>query len=391
MTSNQQPATNLSIYIHWPFCKSKCPYCDFNSHVREQVEFDRWQKALLAELDYMHCLASEREVVSIFFGGGTPSLMPPAIAQALIERIKQLWPTSPTLEITLEANPTSVEAETFPRFKAAGINRVSLGVQSLRQKELTFLGRGHNVEEAKRAVALAAEHFERYSFDLIYARPEQTLEEWREELSEALALTRGHLSLYQLTIEENTAFFAAYAKGAFAMPGEEHAEALYLLTEELCAAHGLSAYEVSNYAKPGQESRHNLAYWLGYEYLGIGPGAHGRMMIQGQRHATHTIKSPERWLEAVERAGHGLEACEKLGQQTEAEERLMMGLRVKDGIDYAQFQTTFGFDLRNYINMQKCAFFTEQGLLEPHPHRLQPTMKGRLLLSSLTAALLGNS
>lgn len=385
------PATPLAVYIHWPFCKSKCPYCDFNSHVREKVDFSRWEAALIKELEAMHAKVSEREVMSIFFGGGTPSLMPPSIARALIARIYEFWPVSKQVEITLESNPTSVEMETFPRFKEAGINRVSLGVQSLRQEELAFLGRGHNVAEAKQAIALAAQHFERYSFDLIYARPRQTLDDWRAELSEALELTRGHLSLYQLTIEENTAFHTAYAKREFALPDESLAEALYHATEELCAQHGLQAYEVSNYAAIGQESRHNLAYWLGHEYIGVGPGAHGRIRPHDMRIGTQTIKSPERWLEAVFRDGHGIEAEEQIPQEIEAHERIMMGLRLKDGLDFAWVAALCGFDIARYINPQKRAFLTEQGLLVARDDRLQATLKGRLVLNSLTSALLAES
>ncbi len=378
----------LAIYIHWPFCKSKCPYCDFNSHVRDRVEFSRWQQALLRELEYMASKVSGHEVASIFFGGGTPSLMPPAIAEALIKRVHDLWPVSDTLEITLEANPTSVETNTFPDFAAAGVNRVSLGVQSLDDKELAFLGRGHSAKEALAAIALAKKTFDRYSFDLIYARPNQTLAAWDAELSQALDHAAGHLSLYQLTIEENTAFHHAYAKGNFTLPNEEASEALYRLTEERMQDAGYAAYEVSNYAKPGHECRHNLAYWLGGDYIGVGAGAHGRITANGQRIATQTLKSPERWLENVERDGQAVEIWQQVSREDEAAERLMMGLRLAGGIEYRAFSERSGFALGDYLDAKKVALYTGKGLLEPSSERLQVTLKGRLVLNRLIAELL---
>ena len=378
----------LAVYIHWPFCLSKCPYCDFNSHVREKVDSGKWQQALLAELAYMAAKTPGRQVASIFFGGGTPSLMPPSLVGALIEQVHRLWDVAPGMEITLEANPTSVEVEKFKELRRVGVNRVSLGVQSLRQEELTFLGRGHNVQEALTAIGHARDNFERYSFDLIYARPRQSLADWEAELTQALALTGGHLSLYQLTIEENTAFYHAYAKGAFAMPSEEEAEALYRLTEELTGAHGLSAYEVSNYAAPGQESRHNLAYWQGDEYVGAGPGAHGRIMENGVRIATQTLKSPERWLENTEKSGHALEVFQPVGREDEAQERLMMGLRLKDGIAYDAMLARTGFDLREYLKPEKLRLYQQTGLLEARDDTLKVTLQGRLVLNRLTGELI---
>lgn len=372
---------SLAIYIHWPFCKSKCPYCDFNSHVREKVEFSRWQEALLAELVHMAKHAPDKKVSSIFFGGGTPSLMPPSIAEALIKRVRQLWQATDDMEVTLEANPTSVEIDTFPAFADAGVNRVSLGVQSLDDKELKFLGRGHNAGEAQKAIGLAAKTFDRYSFDLIYARPRQTVAEWEKELSQAIELAGGHISLYQLTIEQNTAFHTAYAKGEFALPNEEEAEALYLATEKIMGAHGYVAYEVSNYARPGEESRHNLSYWKGDDYVGIGPGAHGRLTVDGRRIATATLKSPERWLAEVERQGHAAEVWQEVDAKDEAAERIMMGLRLKDGIAYAAFDNA-------YLNKKKRDLYIEQGLLENKSDRLQATLKGRLVLNQLVAELL---
>jgi oxygen-independent coproporphyrinogen-3 oxidase len=391
----------LAVYIHWPFCLSKCPYCDFNSHVREKVEQERWRAALLTELRYMAQHTQGHRVRSIFFGGGTPSLMPPSTVAALIEAVQALWPCANDIEITLEANPTSVEVDKFRQLREAGVDRLSLGVQSLRQSELSFLGRGHSVEEALRAIGYAREVFERYSFDLIYARPNQTLADWEEELAQGLALSGGHLSLYQLTIEENTAFYHAYAKGAFAMPDEEHSAALYALTESMTSAHGLHGYEVSNYAASGQESRHNLAYWQGNAYVGIGPGAHGRIPLEhgsglalpagssvGARTATQAIKSPERWLEQVERSGHGYEPWQAIDTATEVQERVMMGLRLKDGIDYAAMQARTGFDLRPFLNEKKIRFYQDKGLLVASNERLAATEAGRLVLTQLTGELL---
>ncbi|MDX1974619.1 MAG: radical SAM family heme chaperone HemW [Rickettsiales bacterium] len=380
----------LAVYIHWPFCKSKCPYCDFNSHVREAVDQERWKKALLTELRHMAVRTPGRVVTSIFFGGGTPSLMPPATAQALIDEVQKLWKLDPAAEITLEANPTSVEANTFPDFAAAGINRVSLGVQSLRAEALKFLGREHSADEALRAIDRARSIFSRYSFDLIYARPGQTVEAWQEELGEALRYMGSHLSLYQLTIEPNTAFHHAYGKQAFALPDDETAASLYQLTEDTMAAHGLVAYEVSNYAKPGEESRHNLTYWLGGDYVGIGPGAHGRVVENSDktRIATQTLKSPERWLEAVEREGHGLEIWQEVPARETIEERVMMGLRLTAGIEHARFAEQTGTALLAVLSPKAYRLATEQGLLEDDGKNLRATLSGRLVLSSLTAELL---
>ncbi len=379
---------SLAVYIHWPFCKSKCPYCDFNSHVREQVEQERWREALLKELAYMHSHTQDFTVSSVFFGGGTPSLMPATTVEAMISAVHKLWKIEYNIEITLEANPTSVEIGKFRDFRAAGVNRVSLGVQSLRESELKFLGREHNAGEAIKAIELARQIFDRYSFDLIYARPNQTLDAWDKELSEALQLAGGHLSLYQLTIEENTAFHHAYTKGGFTLPDEELSEALYLLTEEKMARQGFTAYEVSNYAKSGQESRHNLSYWNGTSYIGVGAGAHGRINANNKRIATQTLKSPERWLENVEKQDHAIEIWQEVLPEIEIEERLMMGLRLRDGINYQAFQTQTGYDLREHINLQKRDFYIAQGLLADDPNTLKTTLKGRLLLNKLTAELL---
>jgi len=370
----------IALYIHWPFCLSKCPYCDFNSHVRDSVDQARWRSALLAELDTMAVKLPDRRLSSIFFGGGTPSLMPPDTVAALIERAKKHWPEAEGIEITLEANPTTIEVGSFAAFKAAGINRVSLGVQSFDDKELQFLGRGHSARDAMRAIELAQREFGRTSFDLIYARPNQTLASWRDELSQALSFGTEHLSLYQLTIEPNTAFAHAYAKGAFALPDDEISHALYECTAEMAAKENLLAYEVSNYAKPGAESRHNLTYWRGGEYAGIGPGAHGRIMTGAHRVATATLKSPERWLTQVETKGHGIETWQELDSQTDLEERLMMGLRLTAGIDDAPFLTL--------INARKRELYEREGLLERLSGRLKTTPRGRMVLTTLTTELM---
>lgn len=343
-----------------------------------------WKTALLAELAYTHQLVPNHTITSIFFGGGTPSLMPPDIAAALIEKTQQLWPCIDHLEITLEANPTSVEADTFPAFKQAGINRLSIGIQSLRPEALHFLGREHSAEEALAALDLARQSFERYSFDVIYARPDQTLDDWEKELSEALALAGGHLSLYQLTIEENTAFHTAYAKGAFIMPEEELAADMYNLTTRLTTEAGLIAYEVSNYAKPGEESQHNLAYWRGVDYAGIGAGAHGRLILTPHtpptRHASMNLKSPERWLSSVQQHGHGQEKMTLLTPREHAEERFMMGLRLSEGMAISE--------ISSFLDKEKHAFAVTQGLLKDHPTRLIASEQGRLVLTSLVAMLL---
>jgi putative oxygen-independent coproporphyrinogen III oxidase len=372
----------LALYIHWPFCVSKCPYCDFNSHVREGVDAQAWRQALLAELDHMAAWMPGETLTSIFFGGGTPSLMPPATAGALIERAGELFTWADDIEITLEANPTTVEAQRFRDFRTAGINRLSLGVQSLREDQLKFLGRAHGVKEALNAVELAASTFDRYSFDLIYARPNQTAAEWELELNEALRYADGHLSLYQLTIEPNTAFHHAYHhKGAFTLPQEELAADLFQLTQDVMAAAGLPAYEISNHAKPGQASRHNLAYWQGLSYLGVGPGAHGRVLQDGTWYATHTLKSPERWLERAQSDGHGIEEKLALSPQERAEERLMMGLRLTEGVALDEA-------LHSVVNDRALTRMQELGLVAHNTDRITATPQGMLVLNQVIAELL---
>ncbi|WP_072395558.1 radical SAM family heme chaperone HemW [Hyphomicrobium sp. CS1GBMeth3] len=325
----------FGVYIHWPFCAEKCPYCDFNSHVR----FGGWDEphflaAYRRELNHVaQLMGRPRAVTSIFFGGGTPSLMQPATVAAILDHIASLWSIASDAEITLEANPGSVEAARFAGYRTAGVNRVSIGVQSLRENDLKRLGRIHSVAEAKAAVALAQRTFDRVSFDLIYARPEQTGSDWRAELAEALAMASGHLSLYQLTIEAGTRFADLYDRGRLKIPAAEAAHDLYELTQEMTAAASLHQYEISNHARPGDESRHNLLYWRYGPYAGVGPGAHGRVATPTQHLATSTERNPERWLARIEERGHGIIETEVLTPQARTDEMLLMGLRLEEGID----------------------------------------------------------
>jgi oxygen-independent coproporphyrinogen-3 oxidase len=328
----------------------------------------------------------DRQLVSIFFGGGTPSLMQPETVEALLSAVARNWSVSSNVEITLEANPTSVEAEHFKSFAHAGVNRVSLGIQALEPQDLVFLGRKHTIAEALSALNVSRGTFSRFSFDLIYARPGQSLKAWEAELSQALALAGDHLSLYQLTIEENTAFHTAYHKGAFTLPAEGLAADMYLLTQDIMNAHGLPAYEISNHARKGEESRHNLAYWRGDDYIGIGPGAHGRVTFDGQRIATETIKSPERWLEKVEQNGNGLIAETPLSYREHLEELVMMGLRLNSGIDYADWKTRTGLDVKAALQ-GKMQRVSDEFIMQDNRH-IKFTAKGALLLNRITADLL---
>jgi putative oxygen-independent coproporphyrinogen III oxidase len=333
----------FGVYVHWPFCASKCPYCDFNSHVRRAgIDEHRFLEAFRREIAHWARIAPGRRVTSIFFGGGTPSLMKPSTVGAILDAIAGAWSVDPLAEVTLEANPTSVEATRFKGYRAAGINRVSLGVQSLNDSDLKFLGRLHSVSEALAAIAVARENFERFSFDLIYARPGQTPEAWRDELVEALAYAPNHLSLYQLTIELETAFDQLARAGKLTVPGPDEARALYDLTQEICGAAGLPAYEISNHARTGEECRHNLLYWRYGEYAAIGPGAHGRYWTPDGRIAAANEKSPEEWRALTERDGHGAVSIERLSPENESDEFLLMGLRLREGIDPKRFETLRG-------------------------------------------------
>jgi len=377
-------APGFGVYVHWPFCQSKCPYCDFNSHVVASVDQARWMAALTRELEHMRALTGPRRVRSIFFGGGTPSLMEVATVEAVLTRIHALWQVDDDVEVTLEANPTSVEATRFRGYASAGVNRLSLGVQSLDDAQLKFLGRLHTADEALRAIALARETFPRLSFDLIYARPGQTRETWEKELRAALAHAADHLSLYQLTIEPDTAFARLYAKGAFALPAEDDAAALYELTGGICAEAGLAAYEVSNYARPGAECRHNLVYWRYGDYAGVGPGAHGRIGAGEARLATRTHRAPGQWIEAVEQRGHGLEAAEEISPAEQGDEVMLMGLRLEEGVSLARYAALTG----RALDGARVANLVADGLLLKEGERIRATAQGRLVLDALLARLL---
>ena len=377
----------LALYIHWPFCLAKCPYCDFNSHVRERIDQPRFAAALRAELAWEAARLGRRNLASIFFGGGTPSLMAPETVFGIIEDATRLFAPLPDLEITLEANPTSIEAARLAAFRQAGVNRVSIGVQSLRADALRMLGREHSAPQAIAALEVARRQFPRVSFDLIYARPGQTEAEWRAELRQALALAADHLSLYQLTIEPGTGFAARHARGEIVLPDDETAAALYDATAEEAAAFGLLPYEVSNYAQPGAESRHNLAYWRYGDYAGIGPGAHGRVSLGGQLLATRRHRAPEPWAERVERAGHGTTEETPVTAEERAREMLLMGLRLAEGIDEARFRARTGMSLADATEPDVLARAVAEDYLVRADGRLRATNEGRKRLDALLAAL----
>jgi len=381
-------APPLGVYVHWPFCKSKCPYCDFNSHVRDGVEQTRWRNALVTELEHAAREAPGRRVETIFFGGGTPSLMAPETVDAVIARTKALWDCAPEVEITLEANPTSVEAARFAALAEAGVNRVSLGVQALDAAALKFLGREHSADEALAALDTARRHFPRYSFDLIYARPGQTPEAWAAELEHALTLAGEHLSLYQLTIERGTRFFTDHARGAFVLPDEEASAAMFEATQSRLMAAGLPAYEISNHAQPGAACRHNLIYWRYQDYVGIGPGAHGRFAEGAAKRATRRASGPEAWLEAVERTGHGTAESTTVAGRDLVEEALMMGLRLADGIDRKLFAAVTGADPVAALTEDAVAPLIKAGFLEIEPERLRATAAGRQRLNAILERLI---
>jgi oxygen-independent coproporphyrinogen-3 oxidase len=375
----------FGIYVHWPFCAAKCPYCDFNSHVR--IEFDEtlWSRAIVQELEWVAAQqGSNRPVVeSIFFGGGTPSLMTGVAAARVIDAVGGLWRMMPNAEITLESNPASAEAARFRDYRAAGVNRVSLGVQALNDVDLKFLGRLHNVADAKAALAMAMGVFDRVSLDLIYARPRQTVAEWRAELAEALTFGTEHLSLYQLTIEPGTPFAILAREGKLAVPEEDIAAALYETTQELTEAAGRPAYEISNHAVPGAESRHNLIYWRYGAYAGVGPGAHGRLDLAGKRFATSCERLPERWRDLVSRAGHGMIEMQEIAQADAAHEHLLMNMRLAEGLDVAGYETRWAAPL----DRRRIAGLENEGLVRFANEKLFATPRGRLVLNSVIAAL----
>ena len=368
-----------ALYIHWPFCLAKCPYCDFNSHVRDSVDVDLWRASLLADLRFEAELAGGEQLSSIFFGGGTPSLMPPALVSDLLAEAEKLWGFAPDIEITLEANPSSVEAANFAALAAAGVNRVSLGLQALDDETLRFLGRLHDVAEGVAALKVAQAAFERVTFDLIYARPEQTPAQWREELDRALSFGTSHLSLYQLTIEPGTRFETLVRQGKFTPLDNDAAADLFALAREMTAAAGLPAYEISNHARPGDESRHNLTYWRYQDYIGIGPGAHGRRGgIATVRH-----RKPENWLSAIERNGNGLSVETPLDPRTAALEALLMGLRLNEGLDLEALGERFNLPTHTMVNENKIAFCINKGVMWQTASEIGVTEQGMGLLDAL--------
>ena len=378
---------NLALYIHWPFCLQKCPYCDFNSHVRDTIPQARFAQALRTELAWQAARLGPRPLASIFFGGGTPSLMAPATVATLIEDACRLFTPTPDLEITLEANPTSVEAARLAAFRTAGVNRLSLGVQALDDAALAGLGRAHDAAQAMAALAQARAIFPRLSFDMIYARPGQSVAAWQAELGRALALAADHLSLYQLTIEPGTAYEGAHRRGEIVLPDDDLAEALYDITAEAAAAHGLLAYEVSNYARPGAESRHNLAYWRYGDYAGIGPGAHGRLRLGEGVVATRRHRAPEVWAAMVERDGHGSTPEEAVAPRDCAREALLMGLRLAEGISAAAFAQRTGVALANALDPEILSACVAEGYLVWDEARLVATTAGRRRLDALLPRL----
>ncbi|WP_245972442.1 radical SAM family heme chaperone HemW [Rhodovulum iodosum] len=371
--------------MHWPFCLAKCPYCDFNSHVSAEIDQARWQRAYLAEIDRVAAETGPRVLNSVFFGGGTPSLMAPDLVAAILERVRAAWPAANDPEVTLEANPTSVESGRFRAYRDAGVSRVSMGIQALNDADLKRLGRMHSVAEARAAFDVARDSFDRVSFDLIYARQDQRLEDWQTELTEALGMAADHLSLYQLTIEPGTAFGDRHARGGLrGLPDDDRAADLYAATQEICETAGLPAYEISNHARPGAESRHNLIYWRAGDYAGIGPGAHGRLTLGGTRWATETPLAPAAWLDAVETRGDGELPRMPLSPADQAAEYLMMGLRLREGISLDRYEAIAD----QTVNDNKIKDLSEIGLVETTGGTLRATATGRSLLNALLRALL---
>jgi putative oxygen-independent coproporphyrinogen III oxidase len=372
-----------ALYIHWPFCLAKCPYCDFNSHVRDRVDHSRWESALLADLRHEAELAGGEKLESIFFGGGTPSLMPPALVARLIEEAERLWGFAEGIEITLEGNPSSVEAANYRDLALSGINRASLGLQALDDETLRFLGRLHDVKEGLKAVETAQQVFKRVSIDLIYARPGQAMNPWEDELRRVIALGTSHLSLYQLTIEPGTRFETMVRKGDFVPLGEDACADLFALTRDVTAAAGLPAYEVSNHARPGEESHHNLTYWRYQDYAGIGPGAHGR------RGGVATVRhrKPENWLEAVAAQGHGISETRALGGPEQASEAMLMGLRLGEGVDLGALAARFGLATAALCDPAKLGFYIKQGLCWQRGARIGVSEAGMPLLDALLGEL----
>jgi len=375
----------FGIYVHWPFCLSKCPYCDFNSHVRKNVSHTAWKAALLSELRHAAQLTPDRSVQSIFFGGGTPSLMAPDTVSAIIDEVAKLWHIGNNIEITLEANPTSVESGKFEDFNTAGVNRISMGIQALNDNDLRRLGRLHSTLEALQAFDIAKQYFDRVSFDLIYARQDQSLAAWQTELNRALDLTVDHLSLYQLTVESGTRFGQLYDIGKLkGLPDDDLAADMYQATNDICTRAGLNNYEVSNYARTGTESHHNMIYWRYGDYIGIGPGAHGRITVNGSKRATETPVLPEDWLQSVQANGFAFKCVETISKSAQAEEYLMMSLRLAEGTDIERYESLSG----NALNPEKTKMLAKAGLLTHMNNRLIATPSGRMVLNAVLKELL---
>ncbi len=374
----------FGLYIHWPFCEAKCPYCDFNSHVSRKIDQKAWQAAYLSEIDRYAALLQDRVLNSVFFGGGTPSLMAPETVHAIIDRIHQSWPTANNLEITLEANPGSVESSRFRAFAQAGVSRVSMGIQALNDRDLKRLGRIHSVAEARQAFDVARTHFDRVSFDLIYARQDQSIADWQIELETALDMAADHLSLYQLTIEAGTAFGDRYARGKLrGLPEDDVAADMYELTQDICEAADMPAYEVSNHARSGSESRHNLIYWRYGDYIGIGPGAHGRITVDGQKYATEAWSIPDKWLQAVS-SDQSEKPHTYLSGNDQASEYVMMGLRITQGVDLERYAALSG----DPICFDTLANLQDLGMIEVADNSLRTTLKGRMVLNAIIEELL---
>ncbi len=385
---SSRPIPGFGIYVHWPFCLSKCPYCDFNSHVRARFDEDRWLDALLRELDHHAALTRDRVVTSVFFGGGTPSLMAPRSVARILERIAVRWPVADDPEITLEANPNSAEVARFRELRAAGVNRVSIGIQSLDDAALRFLGRAHDASVGLRAIAAAAAAFDRYSFDLIYARPDQTMAAWRDELNAALTLAGEHLSVYQLTFEPGTRFEQLRQRGDIVPLDDDAATELFEFTQDRLGSAGLAAYEVSNHARPGAESRHNLVYWRYEDYLGLGPGAHGRVTIDGSKHATRAARAPETWMERVEFHGHGMDEEFVIAPAAAAREALLMGLRLSEGVAPERFRGTTGIELVDALDRNGLARMLDGGFVERSSTGvIAATPAGRRVLNAVIAEI----
>ncbi|MGR3712820.1 MAG: radical SAM family heme chaperone HemW [Shimia sp.] len=374
----------FGLYVHWPFCQAKCPYCDFNSHVSREIDQFRWLRAYLSELDRVAAETSGRVLNTVFFGGGTPSLMDPEVVATILERVRKLWPTSNDMEITLEANPGSVEAGRFTAYRDGGVNRISMGIQALNDRDLQRLGRIHTVDEGKKAFEIARKTFDRVSFDLIYARQDQTLESWQSELREALSMAIDHLSLYQLTIEQGTAFGDRYERGKLrGLPEDDLAADMYEVTQDICGTAGMLPYEVSNYASIGSESRHNTVYWRYGDYAGIGPGAHARMTLSGQRYAVENWRNPNKWLEAAE-AGNGENLREAVALDGQAAEFLLMGLRLTEGVSLSRYKALSGKPLES----QRMQNLLDLGMIEKNRDQLRVLPQGRMVLNSVLAELL---